>query len=146
MTKAEFYEEVTSMADLIDFCCNYEFYDIVDGIRDVDDFDDWVWDVVEESRQSHYWHELKDWLQNLEAPGGEYFRITGRLEYEDIYEGDLDIYMERVADLGDQCDFWDTEEEDDDWAPEDDDPVEDSDSSDICWDVSVDLSVLIGVG
>lgn len=143
MTKAEFYAEVTSMADLIDFCCNYEFYDIVDGVRDVDDFDDWVWDVVEDSRQSLYWHELKDWLQNLEAPDGEYFKITGRLEYENIYEGDLDTYMERVADLGDQCDFWDDEDDDDGWIS-DDDPVEDKDSDDVCWDVSVDLSILIG--
>ena len=145
MTKAEFYAEVTSISDLIDFCCTYEFEEVVDGIRSSDDFDDWVWDTLEEERSSHYWHEAKDWLRNLEAPSGDYFKITGRLEYDDIYEHDLDIYMERVADLGDQCDFWDVEEEDDDWITEDDDPVEDGDSGDVCWDVSVDLSVLIGV-
>ena len=145
MTKAEFYAEVHSISDLIDFCCTYGFEEVVDGIRSSDDFDDWVWDTLEEERSSHYWYEAKDWLRNLEAPRGDYFIITGRLEYDDIYEGDLDIYMERVADLGDQCDFWDVEEEDDDWITEDDDPVEDSDSGDVCWDVSVDLSVLIGV-
>lgn len=146
MTKAEFYAEVHSISDLIDFCCTYEFEEVVDGIRSSDDFDDWVWDTLEEERSSHYWYEAKDWLRNLEAPSGDYFKITGRLEYDDIYEGDLDIYMERVEYLGDQCDFWDVEEEDDDWITEDDDPVEDSDSGDVCWDVSVDLSVLIGVG
>lgn len=144
MTKAEFYDEVHSISDLIDFCCNYDFYDIIDNIKDVDDFDEWVWSELEDARASHYWHEAKAWLQNLEAPNGEYFKITGRLEYDDIYEADLDSLMNQVIRLGEQCEFWEEDEDDDGWIYADDDPVEDAESGDVCWDVSVDLSVLIG--
>lgn len=146
MTKAEFYAEVHSISDLIDFCCNYEFYDVIEGIKDSDDFDDWVWSELEDSRHNSYWYEIKEWLCDLVEPEADYFKITGFLSYENVYENDLSEYMEQVVDLGDQCDFWDEEDEDDGWITEDDDPIEDKDSGDVCWDVSVDLSILIGVG
>lgn len=147
MTKAEFYAEVTSISDLIDFCYQYDLVEAIGEIRYSDDFDDWVWDTLEEERSSHYWYEAKDWLSDLEAPNGSYYKITGRLEYENIYEADLDRYMRQVVDYGEETCFWDDEEdEDDDWVTIGDDPIEDKDSGDVCWDVSVDLSVLIGVG
>lgn len=145
MTKAEFYEQVHSISDLIDFCYEYGFEEVTDGIKSSDDFDEWVWDTLEEERASHYWYEAKEWLHNLVAPGGEYFIITGRLTYDDVYEEDLDVYMERVVELGDQCDFWDEEVEDDEeWTIIGNGTVEDEDPGDVCWDVSVDLSILIG--
>ena len=144
MTKAEFYEQVHCINDLLDFCYEYDFEEIVDGIKSSDYFDDWVWDNIDESRPSLYWHEIRDMLNDLEAPGGDYFKITGRLEYEDVYESDLPSYMREVIDMGEDIEFWDDGSEDE-WIP-DDTPVKNEDPGDVCWDVSVDLSVLIGAG
>ena len=145
MTKAEFYAEVTSISDLIDFAYNYEFTDVIGDIKSDDDFDDWVWDSLEENRPSLYWYEIKDRLNDLSSPDGAWFKITGFLQYENVYEEDLEYYMNQIVDAGEQWGFWDDEDDDDDWLTADDDPIEDSNSGDVCWDVSVDLSVLIGV-
>ena len=142
MTKAEFYAEVTSISDLIDFCCTYGFEEVVDGIRSSDDFDDWVWDSLEECRSGSYWYEIKGWLEDLVSPDTEWVRITGFLRYENLYHEDLEYWMDKVIDAGDECDFW--EPEDDEWL-EDDEPEESEDVEEPVFEAGFVLTQLIGV-
>ena len=81
-------------------------------------------------------------LAVLEQPMGDYFLPGDNLCYSEPDESDLNDYKDQVVDYLDYG-FWDDDEDDDEWIS-DDDPVEDKESNDVCWDVSVDLSVLIG--
>ena len=139
MTKDEFYEQVTTLEELIDFCCLHGFEQIIDGWRHVEDFDDWVWNTLEDERSSHYWYEAKRWLNELEDPTGEYFKETGLLEYVDIFEEDLHQYMDNVYVAGLEIDFW----EDEECYEYDDD--ERSEPGDEPWDVNMDIDQLLSI-
>lgn len=148
MTKAEFYDEIENFSDLLDFCLTNDCEYIVENIRDSANFDDWIWDVIENNRSRWFWHYVRDVLRDIEAPSSDYFVAPegiDDLNFGELWEEDLQEYKDKVLDWGDDIGFWDDEEDDDEWIS-DDDPVEDKDSGDVCWDVSVDLSVLIGVG
>lgn len=144
MTKAEFYADIETVSELIDFCGRFDCYHIVEDIRESSDFDAWIWDQMDDLSRHWYWTELRDVLAVLDPPMGDYFLPGDNLSYSEIDESDLNDYKDRVVDYLDYG-FWDDEEDDDEWIS-DDDPIEDKDSGDVCWDVSVDLSVLIGAG
>lgn len=142
MTKTEFYEEIRDFDDLVDFCERNDFYDIIEDFKHTDDFDDWVWDSLEECRSGSYWYEIKDWLEDLVSPDTEWVRITGFLRYENLYHEDLEYWMDKVIDAGDECDFW--EPEDDEWL-EDDEPEESEDVEEPVFEAGFVLTQLIGV-
>ena len=143
MTKTEFYEEIESFDDFVDFCERNDFYDIIEDFKHADDFDDWVWDTLEECRRSSYWYEIKGWLEDLVSPDTDWVRITGFLRYESLYNEDLEYWMDKVIDAGDECDFWDPEEEDE-WL-EDDEPEESEDIEEPAFEAGFVLTQLIGV-
>lgn len=146
MTKDEFYEEIEDFDDLVDFCERNDFYYVIEDFKSAADFDDWVWDTLEECRHNSYWYEIKGWLEDLVSPDTDWVRVTGFLQYENLYNEDLRYWIEKVIDAGDECDFW--EEEDDDEEYDDDD-------SDCCWDEvvqeepsftsDIEITMLIGV-
>lgn len=142
MTKAEFYADIETISELISFCERFDCYHIVEDLRESSNFDSWIWEQMEDLSRHWYWTELRDTLAVLEAPMGDYFLPGDNLSYSEPDESDLNNYKDQVVDYLDYG-FWD-DEDDDEWIF-DDDPVEDKDSGDVCWDISVDLSVLIGV-
>lgn len=142
MTKAEFYADIETIAELISFCERFDCFHIVEDLRESSDFDAWVWDQMDELSRHWYWTELRDVLAGLDQPMGDYFLPGDNLSYSEPDESDLNDYKDQVVDYLDYG-FWDDDEDDDEWIS-DDDPVEDKESNDVCWDVSVDLSVLIG--
>ena len=149
MTKAEFYNEVEYFSDLIGFCETHDCAHIVQNIRESDFFDDWVWDVLENNRSRWFWHDVRDMLQRTEAPSSDYFVTPEGINdftFGELWAEDLEAYKDEVVDWGDDEGFWDDHEPWEDPWETDDDPVEDKDTGDVCWDVSVDLSVLIGAG
>ena len=122
MTKAEFYADIETVSELVSFCERFNCYHIVEDLRESSDFDAWIWDQMDDLSRHWYWTELRDTLAAIDAPMGDYFLPGENLSYSEI-----------------------DDEDDDEWIS-DDDPIEDSESGDVCWDVSVDLSVLIGTG
>lgn len=112
MTKDEFYEQVTCIDDLIDFCNCHGFDDIVEGITNAGDFDSWVFDCIEEARSYMYWYDIRGKLNEMGDPNGDFFKPTGHFEYEDISEGyDLDRLKDKVVSAGYDEDFWDADPE-----------------------------------
>lgn len=144
MTKAEFYADIETIAELVSFCERFDCLHIVEDLRESSDFDAWVWDQMDELSRHWYWTELRDVLAVLDQPMGDYFLPGDNLSYSEPDESDLNNYKDQVVDYLDYG-FWDDDEDDDEWIS-DDDPIEDSESGDVCWDVSIDLSVLIGTG
>ena len=141
MTKAEFYDSINTMSELVEFCETHDCYHIVEDLRESGDFDSWVWEQMEDLGRRWYWTELRDTLEMLEPPTYDYFLPGENLTFS---EPDLDEYKNDVIEYLEEYDYWD--EEDDEWIDiDEDDPLEDE-NGDACWDVSVDLSVLIGVG
>lgn len=144
MTKAEFYANIETVSELVSFCERFNCYHIVEDLRESNDFDAWIWDQMDELSSHWYWTELRDTLAAIDTPMGDYFLPGENLSYSEIDDEDLENYKDQVVDYLDDGDFWD-DEGDDEWIS-DDDPIEDKESGDVCWDVSVDLSVLIGAG
>ena len=144
MTKTEFYEEIEDFNDFVDFCERNDFYDIIEDFKHEDDFDDWVWDSIEECRSNSYWYEIKDWLEGLSSPDTEWIRITGFLQYESLYPADLEYWMDTVIDAGDECDFWDPEDDEDEWI-EEDEREESEDIEEPMFEAGFALTQLVGV-
>lgn len=146
MTKDEFYEEVSDFDDLIRFCEDNNCYHLVEDIKHVDDFDDWIWDQLEEMRHRWYWYDLRAALNNIEAPSGSYFVPAGDLDYTEPDYADLDEYMDDVIAWGDANGFWEEEGDDEEY---------DDDDGDCCWDEvvqeepsftsDIEITMLIGV-
>lgn len=146
MTKDEFYERVSDFDDLVDFCEEYNCYHLIEDLKPSEEFDDWVWDRLEELRHSWYWYDLRAALNNFDAPSGDYFIPGAELEYSEPSNADLDSYMDDVIDWGDEVGFWDEEDDDEDY---------DDDDSDCCWDEvvqeepdftsDIEITMLIGV-
>lgn len=144
MTKTEFYEEIRDFDDFVDFCERYDFYDIIEDFKHTDDFDDWVWDTLEECRSNSYWYDIKSWLEDLVIPDTDWVHITGFLQYENLYDEDLNYWMDKVVDAGDECEFWDPEDDEDEWI-EDDDPEESEDIEEPVFEAGFALTQLVGV-
>lgn len=145
MTKDEFYEDITDFDELIEFCHSNGCSHIVEDLRHRDDFDEWVWDCLDELRSRWFWHDLRNALEDLEAPGTDYFIPGGDLEYREVGTRDLDLYMDEVIDWGDYNDFWDDEEEEDDedWIEGCEDILEEDDEPP--FEISINLPQFIGV-
>ena len=147
MTKDEFYEEISDFDDLISFCERHGCEHLVEDIKRSDDFDDWIWDQLEDLRSRWYWYDLRAALNNIDAPSGDYFVPIDELEYNDLGDADLDSYMDDVIDWGDAEGFWDEEI--------DDEEEYDDDDGDCCWDEvtheeqnftsDIEIAMLIGV-
>lgn len=134
MTRSEFFDYVTDFEKLFDACSDLGCEHIVEDIHPESEFDEWFWSDVENRRSTWYWYELRDAIENMEGPSGEYFRITGTLEYEDIIESDLEDYIDQVSDYADRNFLWEEDENEED----------SQDDLGMIIATDVDLAVLIG--
>ena len=101
MTKAEFYEQVNTIAELVSFCEEYQCYHIVEDLRESDDFDAWIWDQMDDLCTRWYWTELRDTLNDIEPPR-DYFLPGDNLTFS---EPDLEEYMNAVVEYLDEEGF-----------------------------------------
>ena len=143
MTKTEFYEEITTFKDLIDFCQDNGCYYIIEDIIPSDDFDEWFWNTLEDLRHRWYWHDLKSKMEEIECPCNDYFIPTGGLDYNDLSDDfDLGDYLDQVIDWGDEEGFWEEDDEDVE-SDEEEGPASDEDTP--AFEMSLTLYQLIGL-
>mgnify|MGYP004595028955 CR=1 FL=1 len=138
MTRAEFYENVTTWRDLINFCSDEQcliFYD-------EEGRDDYINSCLMDWAQNDSWTELLSRLGDIPT-GYDYYRYDDYGEWEGLDDGDFDEIRDEVAEWMDDNGYWDDEEEvnddeeevfdDDENAPftdpEDAEPIDDEDCS-----------------
>lgn len=134
MTRAEFFENVTSWWDLKDFCSD-EQCDICDDIYDEESRDDYINECLIDWARNDSWTELLSRLEDIPT-GYDYYRYDDYGEWEGLVDGDFDEIRDEVAEWMDDNGYWDDDEEesdDEDEEPIDDEeeepPVEDEDCS-----------------
>lgn len=142
MTRAEFYENVTTWWDLKDFCSE-ERCDICDDIYDEEGRDDYINDCLMDWARNNSWSELLAILDGIPT-GYDYYRYDDYGEWEGLDDGDFDELRDEVAEWMDENGYWDDDEEeaDDDEEepfddeedapyidPEDVEPIDDEDCS-----------------
>lgn len=134
MTRAEFFENVTSWWDLKDFCSD-EQCDICDDIYDEGSRDDYINECLIDWARNDSWTELLSRLEDIPT-GYDYYRYDDYGEWEGLVDGDFDEIRDEVAEWMDDNGYWDDDEEeadDEDEEPIDDEeeepPVEDEDCS-----------------
>ncbi len=114
MTRQEFIDEVTTWADLLDFC-NNEDCDICMDIIDCDTMDEMVEEDLRNAVGGYSWQGIRDLLNDVNDEYA-YYRNGGSFNYEPVEESDFDDYKDDVLDWMDRRDLWeegDMEEEDD---------------------------------
>ena len=121
MTRDEFYEEVASWYDLINFCSDNGCEDFVSDIYDEDARDEYINDCLVDWARSDTWTELYSRLEDIPT-GYEYYRNEYG-DWEGLDDGDFDDIREEVAEWCDRNGIWDEEEEDE---PDEEDDEEDA--------------------
>lgn len=134
MTRAEFYENVTTWWDLKNFCSD-EQCDICDDIYDEEGRDDYINDCLMDWARNDSWTELLSKLEDIPT-GYDYYRYDDYGDWVGLDDGDFDEIRDEVAEWMDDNGYWDDDEEeadDEDEEPIDDEeeepPVEDEDCS-----------------
>lgn len=134
MTRAQFFEEVSTWWELMDFCSDQRC-DLCEDIYDDEARDDYINDCLMDWAREDSWEELLSRLQDIPT-GYEYYRLDYG-EWEGLNDGsDFDEMRDEVAEWMDENGYWDDEEEEDDDeedAPyidlEDAEPIDDEDCS-----------------
>ena len=135
MTRAEFFENVTTWWDLKNFCSD-EQCDICDDIYDEEDRDYYINDCLMDWARNDSWTELLARLENIPT-GYEYYRYDDYNEWEGLDDVDFDELRDEVAEWMDENGHWEDDEEepfdDEEDAPyidpEDTAPLDDEDCS-----------------
>lgn len=134
MTRAEFYENVTTWRDLKNFCYD-EQCEICDDIYDEEGRDDYINDCLMDWARLDSWSELLVRLEDIPT-GYDYYRCDDYGEWEGLDDDDFDEIRDEVAEWMDENGYWgDDEEEADDEEdapftdPEDAEPIDDEDCS-----------------
>lgn len=134
MTRAEFYENVTTWWDLKDFCFD-ENCDICNDIYDEEGRDDYINECLIGWARNDSWTELLSRLEDIPT-GYDYYRYDDYGDWVGLDDGDFNEIRDEVAEWMDDNGYWDDDEEeadDEDEKPLDDEeeepPVEDEDCS-----------------
>ena len=134
MTRAEFYENVTTWWDLKDFCSD-EQCDICDDIYDEEGRDDYINDCLMDWARNDSWTELLSRLEDIPT-GYDYYRYDDYGDWVGLDDGDFDEIRDEVAEWMDDNGYWDDDEEEADDEedtpfidPEDAEPIDDEDCS-----------------
>lgn len=126
MTRDEFVEEITGFGDLISFCYDNDYSELVDYIYDRDATDEVIMDGIQYDRLGcDTWSELRNRLD--EIPDCDWYDLEWGYE-----EADFDCKKAEVLAYLDHDGFWDEEdedEEDDDETSVSDEEVEDDEQS-----------------
>ena len=134
MTRAEFYENVTTWWDLKDFCFD-ENCGICNDIYDEEGRDDYINECLMGWARNDSWTELLSRLEDIPT-GYDYYRYDDYGDWVGLDDGDFNEIRDEVAEWMDNNGYWDDDEEeadDEDEKPLDDEeeepPVEDEDCS-----------------
>lgn len=134
MTRAEFYENVTTWWDLKNFCSD-EQCDICDDIYDEEGRDDYINDCLMDWARNESWTELLSRLEDIPT-GYDYYRYDDYGDWVGLDDGDFDEIRDEVAEWMDDNGYWDDDEEEADDEedtpfidPEDAEPIDDEDCS-----------------
>ena len=126
MTVEQFNDEVTSMAELIDFCNdNGVCEDVIENIIDDYTMADYIWDSIRDYWGS--WQDLRYDLGNI-PEGYDFYRYDGSLEYTGLDESDFRDLKQEVFDNlvdmdwfeidgEDECESHGTNDDADSWVP-----------------------------
>lgn len=140
MTRAEFFDNVTTWWELKDFCDD-ERCDICEDIYDEDGRDSYINDCLMDWARNDTWTELLARLEDIPT-GYEAYRYDDYGEWEGLDDGDFRAIRDEVAEWVDEYSSWDDDEEEDEEEavdeedtpeeyvdPEDETPIEDEDCS-----------------
>lgn len=127
MTRAEFYENVTTWWDLKNFCSD-EQCDICDDIYDEEGRDDYINDCLMDWARNDSWTELLSRLEDIPT-GYDYYRYDDYGDWVGLDDGDFDEIRDEVAEWMDDNGYWDDDEEEAD--DEDEEPIDDEDEEPI---------------
>ena len=127
MTRDEFVEGITGFGDLISFCCDNGYSELVDYIYDRESTNDVVMDGIQlDYLGCNTWTELRDRLD--EIPDCDWYDIEWGYE-----EADFDCKKAEVLAYLDHDGFWDEEDETSvsDEAEDDDEQLLEVDTSEM---------------
>lgn len=142
MTRAEFYENVTTWRELKNFCSD-EQCDICDDIYDERGRDDYINDCLMDWARNNSWTGLLSRLEDIPT-GYDYYQCDDYGDWVGLDDNDdFDDIREEVVDWMDNNGYWDDEEEANDDEeevfddeedapfidPEDAEPIDDEDCS-----------------
>lgn len=136
MTRADFYNTITTWPQLIQFCrdvgCSYTSDVYSEAARD-----EYIEDSLVDWAREGTWQELRDRLCDIPT-GYEYYEEDYG-DWRPLDDGNLAAFRDDVAEWCDDCDYWDEEEDYDEYDdyieeapnidPEDIDPIEEEDCS-----------------
>lgn len=125
MTRQEFIDNVTSWAELIEFC-NDEGLDNCNNVYDDESYNDKIDEELVRRAEDELWQDVREWLDNL-PDGYDYYIIDAYGDWSGVDE--FDLYRDEVIEYMDDCGSWDEDEYDEEEPeeyidPEDEDPVE----------------------
>lgn len=131
MTRNEFFENVDTWEELIDFAAEIECEECDDLVlgenlsgRIADDLDDYAYD--------YDWKDIRGWLNDI-RDGFDCYRRDGSFEYTSLDDDDFDEFKEEVAHYADRYNYWDEEEEEEVDEDEycDDEDIDDGDDFEV---------------
>lgn len=134
MTRDEFVEEIEDFGDLISFCCDNGYSELVDYIYDRVSTNDVIMDGIQcDNLGCNTWTELHDRLG--EIPDCDWYDLEWGYE-----EADFDCKKAEVLAYLDHDGFWDEEDEDDETSVSDE--AEDDDEQPLEVDTSEMMSLI----
>ena len=120
MRREEFFDQVTDICDLIDFCNdNYAYESFVSDydIMDAESRDSYIDEDIEERLRYNSWTDVRDYLDSLtESYEYDYWRLADG-EWYGIDDREFDYLRDQLVELLDENDFFDEEGEEDDGNP-----------------------------
>ena len=135
MTRQEFEDNVTTWWELRDFC-DEQRCDVMDGIYDEADYDDYINECLVDWARNDTWEELRNRLNDIPS-GYDYYRHDDYDDWEGLDDTDFRAVKAEVAERVDDYGCWDDEDEEDEEDdeeegapyidPEDTIPIEDED-------------------
>ena len=136
MTRDGFVEEITGFGDLISFCCDNGYSELVDYIYDRESTNDVVMDGIQlDYLGCNTWTELRDWLD--EIPDCDWYDVEWGYE-----EADFDCKKAVVLAYLDHDGFWDDENDEEDDKTSVSDGAEDDDEQPLEVDTSEMMSLI----
>lgn len=125
MTTQEFYEQVTDVADVINFCNDNSLYDVIEDIYDNDAKDDYYNECLSDmARSADSWRDLYRQLDDI-PDGYDWYRRDEYGEFEGMDGGDVDSLIEdaliAAQEEGIVCD--DEPEKEEDEEPEEEEAL-----------------------
>lgn len=109
MTRQEFIDDITTFAELKEFCYDHDC-ELLDDVYDQEQLDDEINAWVDDNHRDYMWNELRDYFDNIPT-GYDYYRQTDVMEYEGLDHTDFQLFKNEVLEWSDDNEVWDEDEE-----------------------------------